>query len=224
MLMSRSRATAAMTISRVRLSVCSAGYRCKGVHIAAALLVVLACTGAAAAPRPPAAHLEAVQSVAAPSAARYLCDLYSWACMGAATPVAVGKDALELSRAINRDVNAEVPEISDRRQYGREDVWTLPSVRGGDCEDFALAKKKRLIEAGVPAGAVLIATVLDRQRKPHAVLVLRARAGDFVLDNLTDRMLPWHRTGYSFLRMQNPTAPRKWDVIAAGGIFDGAGG
>jgi len=100
----------------------------------------------------------------------------------------------------------------------------LPGPRGGDCEDFALAKKKRLIEAGVPAGAVLIATALDRRRKPHAVLVLRARAGDYVLDNLTDRMLLWHRTGYSFLRMQNPIAPWKWDLIAAGGIFEDAGG
>ncbi len=43
-----------------------------------------------------------------------------------------------------------------------------------------------------------------------------------MLDNLTDRMLPWHRTGYSFLRMQEPNDPRRWNAIAAGGIFDAA--
>ncbi len=77
--------------------------------------------------------------------------------------------ALTLVRAVNRAVNTGVPNISDRRRYGRGDLWTLPGPRGGDREDFAPAKNRRLIEAGVPAGALLIATALDRRRKPRAV-------------------------------------------------------
>lgn len=188
--------------------------------VGATLVVLAASTGAAAAPKPAGTHLVAVKPIAAPRGSGDLCGRYGWACArpAAGTRVAAGQ-ALVLARAVNASVNANVREVSDRRQYGREDVWALPTAMGGDCEDFALAKKKKLIEAGLPPGSLLIATVLDRRRNPHAVLVLRTGAGDYVLDNLTSRILPWQKTGYSFLRMQNPAAPRLWDAIFAGGIF-----
>lgn len=185
----------------------------------AALVALAASTGAAAAPKPAGTHLVAVKPIAAPRGSDDLCTRYDWACARpASTRVAAGQ-ALALARAVNASVNATVREVSDRRQYGREDVWALPTAKGGDCEDFALAKKKTLIEAGLPPASLLIATVLDRRRNPHAVLVLRTATGDYVLDNLTGRILPWQKTGYSFLRMQNPAAPRLWDAILAGGIF-----
>lgn len=187
--------------------------------VGATLVVLAASTGAAAAPKPSGAHLVAVKPIAAPRGSGDLCDRYDWACARpAAARVAAGQ-ALALAKAVNTSVNATVREVSDRRQYGREDVWALPTATGGDCEDFALAKKKRLIEAGLPPASLLIATALDRKRNPHAVLVLRTGAGDYVLDNLTGRVLPWRETGYSFLMMQNPEAPRLWDAILAGGIF-----
>lgn len=186
---------------------------------AAALIALLASTGAAAAPRPAPAHLVPVKAAPVPRSAAGLCDRLHFACAGGAGPAQAPEGAMGLAQRINRAVNAEVREISDFGQYGRADVWDLPTRRGGDCEDFALEKKRRLIEAGVPARSLLIATVLDRHRKGHAVLVLRTRSGDFILDNLTSRIVPWHRTGYSFLRMQNPRAPWTWDAIGAGGIF-----
>lgn len=188
-----------------------------GIGLAA--LILLAATGVAAAPRPVPAHLEAMRGAAAPSAARDLCGRYPWACAGGASRPGMAGDALALARTVNRAVNREVRQVSDRSQYGREDIWGLPTARGGDCEDIVLEKKRRLIEAGLPGRALLIATVLDRQRQGHAVLVLRTRSGDYVLDNLGNQVVPWHRTGYSFLKMQNPAAPQKWDAIAAGGIF-----
>jgi predicted transglutaminase-like cysteine proteinase len=189
-----------------------------GVGLAAVILI-MAATGAAAAPKPLPAQLAAMRVVAAPSAARDHCGRYPWACARGASRPGTPGDALALARAVNRAVNSEVRQVTDRSQYGREDIWGLPTARGGDCEDFALEKKRRLIEAGLPGSALLIATVLDRQRRGHAVLVLRTRSGDFVLDNLGNQVVPWYRTGYSFLRMQNPSAPQKWDAIAAGGIF-----
>ena len=57
---------------------------------------------------------------------------------------------------------------------------------------------------------LLVAVVLDRKRQPHAVLVLRSDMGDFVLDNLNKRVLPWQKTGYAFLRMQDPRDPTRW--------------
>ena len=187
--------------------------------VGATLVVLAASTGAAAAPKPAGLHLAAVKPIAAPRGSVDLCGRYDWACARPAGTRVAPAQALKLATAVNASVNASVREVSDRRQYGREDVWALPTAKGGDCEDFALVKKKKLIEAGLPPASLLIATVLDRQRAPHAVLVLRTGSGDYVLDNLTSRILPWQKTGYSFLRMQNPATPRLWDAILAGGIF-----
>lgn len=187
-------------------------------------LALLAAFGAAAAPRPAAPHLEPISTAPAPAGMGDLCDRRPWACAAGATRAIASANALALARSVNRSVNRAVREVSDAQQYGREDLWDLPTAWGGDCEDFALAKKKRLIDAGLPSGALLLATVLDRRREHHAVLVLRTAEQDFVLDNLTDRVLPWHKTGYSFLRMQDPASPRRWTAIAAGGIFGATGG
>src|SRR5215208_3156133 len=58
---------------------------------------------------------------------------------------------------INNHVNSTIREVSDLEQYGREDVWTLPTSGKGDCEDFALLKRKLLIQRGWPAAALSIA-------------------------------------------------------------------
>ncbi|SPH18747.1 hypothetical protein DEA8626_02290 [Defluviimonas aquaemixtae] len=130
---------------------------------------------------------------------------------------------MTLARDVNRAVNRKVREVSDLRQYGNDDVWALPTAKGGDCEDFALLKKKELIQRGVAPQNLLIATVLDRRGGPHAVLVLRTSHGDFVLDNLDSRILSWRQTGYTFLRMQDPSNPRRWNAVFSGGLIKLAG-
>ncbi len=167
------------------------------------------------------AFLVAARAVAPPTGFAGVCDRYSWAC--AASPRASVASAAHLSVAekVNRSVNRRVREISDQRQYGRTDLWALPTAKGGDCEDFALLKKRELIARGVPPDRLLIATALTARREPHAVLILRTATGDVVLDNLTDRIRPWRDTGYSFLRMQDPAAPGRWQLLLAGGMFIG---
>lgn len=160
------------------------------------------------------------QAIAAPTGFGNSCAQYPWLCSGSGRSTLAPESVLRVADRVNRKVNHSIQQISDRTQYGREEVWALPTKRGGDCEDLALLKKLRLIEAGVPPETLLIATALDRRRAPHAVLIVRTTAGDYVLDILTDRIKPWRATGYSFLRMQNPTRPHKWDAIFAGGIFN----
>ncbi|WP_224823774.1 transglutaminase-like cysteine peptidase [Cognatishimia sp. MH4019] len=155
---------------------------------------------------------------ASPEGSAGLCTRYGWACAIGQVQGQIGADGLRIATQINAQVNAEVREISDQSQYRQAEVWTLPTARGGDCEDFALLKKKRLIERGFPANQLLIATVLDRTHAPHAVLVVRTTGGDYVLDNLTDRVKPWRETGYTFLKMQSPDAPHLWQAVLAGGI------
>lgn len=181
-------------------------------------VVVASSAGAAEEPR-----LVARKSIAAPSGFAGVCARYRWACARIGQRAVSGGAELTLARQVNRAVNRRVRQVSDRRQYGNDDVWTLPTAAGGDCEDIALLKKKELIQRGVAPENLLVATVLDLQGGSHAVLVLRASNGDLVLDNLRSTIIPWRKTGYTFLRMQNPSAPHRWSAVFAGGMMASAG-
>lgn len=156
------------------------------------------------------AFLPVRKAATAPAGASALCRTYDWACAGKTSAAAVGADVLKVAAQINRAANSAIRPISDMDQYATAERWTLPTKRGGDCEDYALFKKMQLIQAGISADRLLVAAVLDKKNNPHAVLVLRTDMGDFVLDNLTSRVLPWNKTGYAFLRMQNPARPSEW--------------
>ena len=158
---------------------------------------------------------------AAPAGARGICQKYGWACERSAGKALDEASILRLAKTLNRKINRSVRPVSDERQYRRAEFWTLPTTRGGDCEDFVLLKKKTLAEAGIPSDRLLMATVLDRDLNNHAILILRTARGDLVLDNLTDRIVPWEKTGYTFLRMQNPERLDRWDAIFAGGLIGG---
>lgn len=182
----------------------------------AAALAVMSLSGAALAidGAGGGAFLPVKQAAPAPEGAASLCRAYDWACaMGNRS--AAGAEVLKLAAKVNSAANAAVRPISDQRQFAVAERWSLPTAKGGDCEDYALLKKQQLIAAGVSPDRLLIAVVLDRKRQPHAVLVLRTEMGDFVLDNLTKRVLPWQKTGYAFLRMQNPDNPAGWVSVMA---------
>ncbi len=150
-----------------------------------------------------------------PIGALNICQTYSWACSGRNTGKSV--ELAELDR-MNRWINDQIHQVDDHVQYGTPEKWTLPSKRGGDCEDIALLKKYELIRKGVAPNRLLIATALDRKLRPHAVLIVRLAHGDFVLDSAHSRILPWKETGYTFLRMQDPQNPRTWQAVLRGGV------
>jgi predicted transglutaminase-like cysteine proteinase len=163
------------------------------------------------------AYLPLSDVIAAPSGAANLCAQYAWACLSAGAGSVDSAAALRAAREVNRRVNQRVRAVDDTVQYRVEDNWTLPTRRGGDCEDFALLKKFELIRRGVAADRLLIATVFSRTIGPHAVLVLRLDDGDHVLDNLTNEIKSWDRTGYTFLAVQNPKAPETWRRVSTKG-------
>lgn len=161
--------------------------------------------------------------VAAPAGAKTLCRQYAWACARSGPALhdgALRPAEIDLARQINLSVNRRVRSLTDEAQYRKPELWALPTARGGDCEDFALLKKRELMARGLAPENLLITTVLDRKRESHAVLVLRTVRGDLVLDNLTDRVVGWRETGYTFLRMQNPDDPRRWNAVIAGALVD----
>ncbi|SDZ32924.1 Predicted transglutaminase-like cysteine proteinase [Jannaschia faecimaris] len=163
--------------------------------------------------------LNARYIVASPAGATDLCWTYGWSCQSSPSQTAFSSAELATARRINQNVNRRVREITDQVQYSRLEHWALPTERGGDCEDLALLKQRDLIRAGIAPERLLIATALDRRRAAHAVLILRTDNEDLVLDNLTNSIKPWSRTGYSFLRMQNPENKQTWVAVMEGGIF-----
>jgi predicted transglutaminase-like cysteine proteinase len=76
---------------------------------------------------------------------------------------------MDLLTQVNRSLNRRIGRNSDVALYGREDVWTIPTGdrAQGDCEDYVLAKRQALIEAGVSADALSIAVVRTRRGWPE---------------------------------------------------------
>jgi len=77
--------------------------------------------------------------------------------------------------------------ITDSRNYGQTDYWATPVEflsKGGDCEDFAIAKYTALRMLGVPENRMRIAIVQDLQKNiPHAILIVYTDDGAKILDN-----------------------------------------
>ena len=111
--------------------------------------------------------------------------------------------------SVNRKVNRSVREVSDMVTAGRKDVWQLPSAKG-DCEDFALLKRQRLIALGWPSSALLMTVVRDRRLEGHAVLTVVTDKGDYVLDNRTRRINLWSSTPYIYFSRQSQSNPKAW--------------
>ncbi len=120
-----------------------------------------------------------------------------------------GEALAELDR-VNRQVNAEIEPVTDMEQYAVEDYWTLPRSGKGDCEDYALLKRQRLMKAGWPASALLITVVFDEKREGHAVLTARTADGDLILDNKTKDIKLWSKTPYQFVMRQSYLDPVVW--------------
>jgi predicted transglutaminase-like cysteine proteinase len=191
----------------------------KFVKHAAILILALGLVPASALAQDPAgiAHLTALQTTQPPKGFADVCDTYPWACSAEAPATVLdGAATLDLAVEINSHVNRSIEAADDATNFGIGEHWSLPVGNKGDCEDYALLKKLRLIEAGVAPNSLLLAQVFTRTLQPHVVLVLRTVDGDYMLDNLTARMSLWHETGYTIVKMQNPQDPSAWDAILLG--------
>ncbi|MBB4198467.1 transglutaminase [Rhodoblastus sphagnicola] len=117
---------------------------------------------------------------------------------------------------VNRVVNAAIEPVSNFDHWGTMlDHWDYPTDGKGDCKIFALAKRKQLIDAGFPRQALLMTIVRDEEGLGHAILTVATDRGDFILDNLTDEIRPWTRTGYRFVKRQSQQDPNIWVAIAS---------
>jgi predicted transglutaminase-like cysteine proteinase len=113
---------------------------------------------------------------------------------------------------VNDAVNTEVAPLTDMEIWGVEEKWSYPTTVG-DCEDYALEKRRRLMALGVSPGDLLMTVVRQPNGDGHAVLTVRTSLGDFILDNLDPRVRNWSETEYTYLKRQSETHSGVWVSI-----------
>ncbi|RWA75423.1 MAG: transglutaminase [Mesorhizobium sp.] len=121
----------------------------------------------------------------------------------------------ELS-SVTTKVNAAVKPMSDLDIYGKDEVWAYPDKGVGDCEDYVLEKRRELNGMGVSLADLLITVLRKPDGEGHAVLTVRTDQGDYVLDNLTDKVRQWDETNYTFLKRQAIDNTGRWVSIRSG--------
>jgi predicted transglutaminase-like cysteine proteinase len=111
---------------------------------------------------------------------------------------------------VNNWVNETIKPLTDLEHWGVVERWSYPDDGYGDCEDYALLKRRMLIEAGWPRESLLLTLVRGPDGEGHAVLTVTTDKGDYVLDNMSWDILLWSRTGYRFVKRQSQYDPNVW--------------
>ncbi len=130
-------------------------------------------------------------------------------------PVELTKKLWATIVGVNDRVNLAVIPLTDMEIWGQEELWSYPTTVG-DCEDYALEKRRRLMKAGIPAGDLLLTVARQPNGDGHAVLTVRTSRGDFVLDNLEPRVLAWNETEYTYLKRQSDRNSGTWVAVNDG--------
>src|SRR5262245_3491760 len=60
-------------------------------------------------------------------------------------PFAFDARILETLKLVNAAINDAIAPKSDSLHYGRQEYWTIPSDRLGDCDDYVVTKRTALI-------------------------------------------------------------------------------
>lgn len=136
-------------------------------------LLIIGAGHALAKPLPPFAYIQ-------------FCVKNPWDCAEHKGTVPVGRAGRVVLTATLRkqlaDVNRQVNAAIKPRPDAGPDTWSA-DVRFGDCEDYALTKRRRLLRMGWPSSALSIVVKMEGTQK-HAVLRVRTTAGEIVLDNI----------------------------------------
>ena len=192
--------------------------------VLSALALVLSCASASA----NALHLNPAQPDKAPNMQTFgqttipvgyyeLCRRLATECSRPAV-----SDSVELTRErwsqmlkVNTQVNASVKPMTDLENFGVEERWAYPKAVG-DCEDYALMKRKLLNQSGFPLGSLLMTVGRDAKGGGHAVLTIVTDKGDFVLDNVEQKILLWRDAEIYFQKRQAQTDPNTWVSLVNG--------
>jgi predicted transglutaminase-like cysteine proteinase len=144
------------------------------------------------------------------------CDTYISEC---ATKRAEPRDVVLDDKAwnylvrVNRWANDNIKPMTDTDHYGMIQWWRYPDDGAGACHSYALLKRRMLMQAGWPRTALLMTIVHETNGEGHAVLTVRTDRGEFVLDNLNEKILLWSQTPYSYYKRQSQADPNVWVML-----------
>lgn len=135
----------------------------------------------------------------------------------AATPA---KDEIwAMLNRVNLLVNRSIRPMTDLDAYGVEERWTMPLTDGGpaigDCEDYALEKRRMLLDKGIPDTAMFMAVGVHPHYGRHLVLMVSTDQGDYVLDNMSNWIVKWDQAPYEWRTRQVSAMSREWVSVQA---------
>lgn len=93
---------------------------------------------------------------------------------------------------VNERIN-KVKYVPDTINYGVSDYWAAPEEfyrKGGDCEDYAIAKMSALHGYGIPLRELKMVLVTTKDGREHAMLSVRLNKKVYLLDNLNNNIHP----------------------------------
>jgi len=92
-------------------------------------------------------------------------------------------NSYSLAASIHGAVNRDIKYCTDISQYNILENWTLPKTGYGDCEDYALLKRKLLLEQGWHSERLGLCVCYMPDGQGHCVLWVDTDKGSFILDN-----------------------------------------
>ena len=96
--------------------------------------------------------------------------------------------------------------IQELEQFDTPEFWTLAG-KYGDCEDYALAKRSALLQAGWSKDKLGLCVCYTASNEGHCVLWVDTDKGSFILDN-----------NYDF-PMKPSELPYRWESMLCDGVW-----
>lgn len=125
------------------------------------------------------------------------------------------KAPMETLKAVNAFFN-QWPYRLDIEVYDRTDYWASPEEfikLSGDCEDYSIAKYFALQQLGFKPQSMRIVVIKDRIRNiGHAVLAVYMDDTAFILDNLSNLVLP-HNKYRHYVPLYSVDRTNRWAHI-----------
>jgi predicted transglutaminase-like cysteine proteinase len=167
--------------------------------------------------RPPISRIQFGTPALAPMSHTFFCLKYRDDCKVEKTTLDAGVMALAPQRwaelvRVNGAVNHSIIPHPNTKGLAGE-VWLI-SPKEGECHDYAVTKRHKLIALGWPEQDLLLAEVVTSWGEHHLVLVIRTSDGDFVADNLNPNIRIWTQVPYQWVRIQSAGDPKIWSTVA----------
>lgn len=156
----------------------------------------------------------AEQQTAPPLAATKFCLDYPIECKNSNTvkpPVTIILPKEIKIETVNREVNDSIVPVHKSQSDGVIESWRISPLTG-DCNDYAVTKRHKLIKKGIPESDLVLTAVKTLDGQDHLVLVVRSDRGDLVLDNLHPEVRPLDQTGYRVEKQQDVRDAKAWIV------------